>query len=104
MTPHDHLAQAEAAEVALEQFIKPAFDALRTVYQKKLKDNGASFVITRNQRFEQYEKLSLALNVLDLVEGQVEAIVEGGKVAEAEIEKKNRLAKIRPHKRSVLGV
>lgn len=77
--PASRMARAENAELAMRQWLGPAFDVCRSDYLAKLAEI-ASRPMTNDNRAGM-EKLAMGIKVVDEVRSQIEAVIADGKVA-----------------------
>lgn len=86
----DRMGRAENAEMALVQWLGPAFDVCRSDYLAKLAEIAAKPMTDANRAG--MEKLALGVKVVDEVRSQIEAVIADGKLAAKTAEGASRLA------------
>lgn len=100
MTEADRIARAERAQVAYKEFIEPALTIARADYAKRLTDLAEE----KPWEAQQIASLSVALKIARTVDEQVKAIIADGELAKQSAERASQIARISPHKRSILGL
>lgn len=95
------MAEAEAAELALQRFLRPAFDICRAEYTKNLMTIGAQPM--SQATLAGITNLSVALKVLAEAQEQIETIVADGKVAKDGAERASRMAQLTNEQRKWAG-
>lgn len=95
--PVTRMARAENAEMALRQWLAPAFDVCRSDYMAKLADIAAKPMTDANRAG--MEKLALGVKVIDEVRAQIEAVIADGKVAAHTAQGASRLANMTTEQR-----
>ena len=76
------------AQIALDDFVKPAFTEVRAGYLVEMADMAVLPMTTENR--VGFEKLAQAMRVLDAVEAQIVALASAGRVAEQAIDRAAR--------------
>jgi hypothetical protein len=95
--PTTRLAEAESAKAAYERFVGPAIGVIREDYTKKL----ASIAVQpmEGRVLAGVQNLSLALRVLNEVEGQLRALIADAAVARADMDRAGAIARMSPEAR-----
>lgn len=86
----DRIANADRAEAALQQFLRPAFETARQEYAHSLAIIGAKPMSI--ETMAGITNLSIALKVLNELQQQIEMIVIDGKVAHADMDRAQRMS------------
>jgi hypothetical protein len=95
------MARAEQADVALKQFLAPAFDVVRADYLEKLGEIAAK-PLTADMRAGM-EKLALAVKVVDEVRAQILSLVLDGSLARDGATRASQIAALPVEKRRWAG-
>jgi hypothetical protein len=77
LTPEQRIERAHRAERALDEFIRPALDTIRADYLEKLRVVAVNVPL----HTDTVAGLSLALRIVDVIGGQLEAAIKDGEVA-----------------------
>lgn len=94
------IQRADRASAALAEFIDPAFDIAAAAYLSRVSD----IVASEPWATEKVKALMTAARVLAEVRNQVASLVADGEVAAKEIIRVDRIEKISPAKRRILGL
>ena len=97
---HEATLIADSAERALEEHLRPAFDAVTDLYAQRLKD----VAVQEPWAADKLRALALAQQIAEAVRGQIEAKVTGGDVAEHEMKRLRKIESMSPERRRILGL
>jgi hypothetical protein len=86
------IARAEQAQAALNAFLGPAFDICRADYLEKLGEIASRPMTDANRAG--MEKLALGVKVIDMVRGQITAVVADGGMARSSKRQADQLANL----------
>lgn len=100
MNEEARIARAERAQAALDEFINPAFDIAAAGYMARLSE----VVSAEPWATDKVKALMTAARVLKEVRGQVASLVQDGEVAAREVIRADKIEKISPAKRRILGL
>lgn len=100
MTAHDRVARADRAQVALSEFLSPAFDHVEREWYEKLVATAGS---TDPRAAEIITRLTAGIKAIRVVRAEIEAVVSDGAAAGAEIAREAQLSRISDYQRSVIG-
>jgi len=107
MTHQERLTRATAAENALREFIRPAFETIEREYTERLIELAAESPFGwfwRAPTRWQIAKLSIARKIARVVLAQIEALTLDAQAAEASMDRATQIGKISDHKRRILGL
>ena len=103
MNDRERVARAERAKIYRDEFLAPIIIDLKASYQGRIVEI-ATTELNERKRTEQITALSFALKLVDNISTHLDAAVADGKVAENSILKAERLEKMSPHQRRLLGI
>lgn len=103
MTEAQRIAQAQRAKAALEEFIEPLLQETREVYARRIVEI-ASTELGREPRTDKITALSTAIRILDELESGIKAVMLDGAVAQKEKLRADKLERMTPAQRRLLGV
>lgn len=90
MTPTERLARAHRAQSAWDEFVSPMFAEMRNEYARRMVE-VSNTELNRERRADAIATLSVALKVMDNLEGGMREAIHDGEIAHQE---KLRAAKI----------
>lgn len=97
VTPDERITRGKQAEVALDQFLAPAFDHVIAAYHARLIDIAAEAVTEDDKR--RIVKLATAIKIARNVQEQIVAIVRDGDAALLDKRKADHIAAMPEEKR-----
>ncbi len=92
--------QAQDAERALSEHLRPAFERVEAVYTERLKQ----VAVAEPWAADKLRNLALALKISEAARLQIEELVAGGNVAESEMTRIAKIEKMSPERRRILGL
>lgn len=100
MNEAQRIERARRADMAMEEFMGPAFEFARTAYMDRL----AQIAAAEPWATDKIAKLAIATRILDEVKGQIVAVIHDGDVAKSEMIRAEQIEKIPHAKRKILGL
>lgn len=97
----ERMADAAAAKSAMDRWLAPGFDLLRSEYIKKTMDLMAKPLGDKERAA--ITNLSIATRMIDVLQSQVAAVITDGDVARHDQRRAEQIAKINPEVRK-LGI
>jgi hypothetical protein len=101
MTPHERQARADRAKAAMDEFLAPAFDHVEAEWYEKLVNTAGS---EDPRTVEKIQRITAAVKAIRVVRAQIAAVIADGVAVEADMLHTAQIARMSPHKRSVVGV
>ena len=102
MTPRDRNARGVRAKAALDEFVKPLFEDVRAEYARRITDIATTELNPETRR-DKITALSVALKVIDQIEGGLKGYMLDGEQAAKEILKADKLEKMPAPRRRLLS-
>ena len=101
MNDRDHvIARGQRAQMAMDEFFAPAFDAVVSTYTARLEQIATA----EPWAADKIVKLALANRVAKEVRAQIEAVIHEGKVADADKARSQKIEQIPLAKRKFMGL
>lgn len=100
MNEPQRIERARRADMALEEFMSPAFEVARAAYMDRL----AQIAAAEPWATDKIAKLAIATRILDEVKSQIVAVVRDGDVARSEMIRAEQIERIPHAKRKILGL
>src|SRR5688572_29624773 len=99
LSPAARVGRGREAEEALK-VLGPAFDAVVTVYMQRITE------IASKEPWEgrKITNLAMAAKIAGEVRGMIQAVVADGDVAKATLDRRQKIEKMSPERRKVLGL
>jgi|GEM_PF-3482640 len=97
---HEAKIIADSAEKALAEHLRPAFEAVTDLYAQRLKD----VAVKEPWAADKLRALALAQQIAEAVQGQIEAKVTGGDLAEHQLKRMRKIESMSPERRWRLGL
>lgn len=94
------IAAGQRAQMAMDEFFGPAFDAVVKTYTERLEQIAA----TEPWAADKIVKLALAARVAREVRNQIEGVIVAGKIAAADKSHAEKIERIPLAKRKVMGL
>lgn len=94
------IERARRADMAIDEFMGPAFEFARAAYMERLAQIAAVEPWATNK----ITNLAIAARVLDEVKGQIVAVIRDGDVAKSEMIRAEQIERIPHAKRKILGL
>ena len=100
MTPEDRRARGFRASAALDEFVAPAIEQLRSEYMAAL----TQLAVSEPWASDKLVKLAVAQRVINIVEQHFKQLVADGEITAAKISRAQEIARLPEAKRKWLNV
>jgi hypothetical protein len=94
------IERARRAEMALNEFLDPAFELVADIYAQRLEDIASATPWEANK----ITALANALRIAKEVRGQIQMLVTDGAVAKSKVDFAKRVENLSPAKRRLLNI
>lgn len=91
---------ADAADKAMDEHLRPAFEAVEGLYMARLQD----VAVKEPWAADKLRALALALKISQAARAQIEAKVKGGDLADDQLKRLRKIEAMSPERRRVLGL